>query len=338
MSAFAQRLSRIQCTYSMLLKLRDSCNRLLWTDVPWKRELGVYVAPCRVTWMWRGTRTYSMAVQHQNFNLEHNKEATLLESTRENKFAHNLFLNSSKYAQTVMQPSRTHAYVTNEEVLQLLEQDWNLMTSQQILSAVKKLSYNIHYSSKLVDPCRYEDAMNALCANREQLSDQDLMTTIQYLVPLYWHLSECLFYQELCNKLDKECVKRFSQLHINQMLMVCDTLYLLNRRSNSEYIWYAVRKLGNKVNKLSPHHLVQLLFLLNVCRKPPVNMYELEYRLEQCLDDLTINELGVATLGFFKTRTPIRSAQMLGNIMRKTISEIEIADSVSIGGIAKLIR
>lgn len=56
------------------------------------------------------------------------------------------------------------------------------------------------------------------------------------------------------------------------------------------------------------------------------------------MNDLSINELAVATLGFFKTGTKIRNIIFLDEIMKKTIAEIDIVDSVSIGAIFKLIR
>lgn len=316
---------------------------------PSGREFGAFarshvhvpVATCCATWgLGDAPRSCSAsAVRSRNTaDVDYDTAVTFVDRRKENEFARNFFLSSLKYASSVTRPSTAYAHITNKEALRLLVQDWASMTNGQTVSAVKRLSYNVRYSDEIVESYEYKDAMETLRARCEQLSDDELTTIVRHLTSLRQRLAECTFYYDLCERLDRECVKRFTQLPINDMLALCDALYELTRKHDSQYIWYAIRKLGNKSGKLTPQQLVQVLFFLNVCRKPPINMYELEYRLEQCLDDLSINELGVATLGFFKTGTPIRSAGLLGRIMRKTIADIERVDSVSVGGIAKLIR
>jgi len=287
-------------------------------------------------------REFTTPVVNYQIADEHNEIKIFKDKVKENEYAHNLFLQSIHYSKSTIRQSMAYAHVTNEEALKILEKNWEnkqLIINDEILSMLKKLSHNIYHNKNKINYIMYENFFNMLKIQCEKLSDDNLKIMMRYLMPLRSHLRQSNFYQNLCKQLDKECVARFTHLQTNEMLLLCDIIYqMIDKYPNSQYVWYAMRKLGNKPNKLDNHQLVQILFFLNVCRKPPINMYELEYRLEQCLDELSINELGISLLGFFKTGTPIRSANLLRRIMKKTIANIEFVDSISIGAILKLIR
>jgi len=278
---------------------------------------------------------------YQQIADEHNEVKVFNDKVKENEYAHNLFLQSIHYAKSTMRQNMTYAHVTDEEALKILQKTWDdnqLIVNDEILSMLKKLSHNIYHSKNKINYIMYENFFNMLKKQCRHLSNDNFKRMMRYLVPLRNHLVYYNFYQNLYKELDNECMARFTQLETDEMLLLCDIIYQITNNSHSQYVWHVMRKLGNKPNRLNNHQLVQVLFFLNICRKPSINMYELEYRLEQCLDELSVNELGVSLLGFFKTGTPIRNASLLRRIMRKTITNIEFVDSVSIGAILKLIR
>ncbi|XP_029171073.1 uncharacterized protein LOC114940524 isoform X2 [Nylanderia fulva] len=343
MSVLAQRLNRLRCTYSVLSRLCDQGNHVQRTigTLSQRGLIDSYRVTSHAHHVARNPRLCReftvLFPDHQqvDFDLDYRRESSRPEKIQENEYAHNLFRNSIHYTSTIMKPITTHAYITNDEVLRLLDQDWSLMTGEEMVSAVKKLSYNISQGKyECIDPLKYVNAFNAMCI--QKLSNDDLKIVMRHLVP-FCNFQNYHFHQKFCGRLDRECVKRFTQLNISEMLLLCDVIYQL-MRNKSEYIWYSMRKLGNKPNKLTPRQMVQVLFFLNVCRRPPINMYEIEYYLESCIHDLSINELAIAALGFFKTSTKIRNVNFLIQIMRKTIDEVEAVDSVSIGALIKLIR
>lgn len=341
MSVLAQRLSHLRCTYSVLLRLCDQSNHV--QRVLTERGLvGSNRWTSHVHHVTRNSRR-ELAVptadrQQIDADLDDYRENSRPEKIQENEYAHILFQNSINYASSVMKPITTHAYVTNDEALKLLEQDWSLMTGEQIASAIKKLSYNISQSKyERIDTSKYINAFNAMCI--QNLSNDDLKIVMRHLVPITLRVfisQNNDFYHKLCDRVDKECIKRFMQLSTNEMLTLCDIIHRMMHKS--EYIWYSMRKLGNKPSRLTPRQMVQVLFFLNICRKPPINMYEIEYYLERCIHELSINEVAIAALGFFKTGTKIRNVDFLIEIMRKTINDVDSVDSVSIGALLKLIR
>ncbi|EFN63850.1 FAST kinase domain-containing protein 5 [Camponotus floridanus] len=343
MSVLTQRLNRLRCTYSVLLRLYDKGSYVQQMIASSERGFSNHLTctsyiyhVARKPHQRREFAVLSTDQQVDRQRTPNGSEKPKSQKKTENEYAHSFFLNSVNYSMTVMKPIRTYSHVTNEEALGLLKQNWSLMTSEEILSAIKKLSYNICCNKDdCISPIKYINAFNTL--DIEKLNDNDLMAIMRYLVPFQSFLNHG-FYNSFCERLDKECVKRFVQLNINEMLLLCDVMYQIMRYKKSEYIWYCMRKLGNKPQKLTSKQLVQVLFFLNLCRKTPINMYELEYQLERCINELSINELAIAALGFFKTGTRIRNIIFLEEIMKKTIAELDAIDSVSIGGITKLIR
>lgn len=316
----------------------DSFSKRKLSNLMWPRTYHVAFTKLNSHWN-REFAVLAADNQHVADNETKNLLVDSQEKMRENDYARKLFLNSTHYKNTVMQQNTTYAHITNEEALEILEQKCNLITQDQILMIVKKLSYNILYSKESIDPAKYENIFNMLLSNYQKLSNDDLLTLIKHLVPLRELLQKFRFYQTLCDYLDKECIQRFSNLPINETLLLCDTMYLaMYTPWKNQYIWYSMKKIGAKPHRLSPHELVQVLFFLNICRKPPINMYEFEYCLEQYMDDLSINELGVASLGFFKTGTPFRSGEFLHRIIKKIIAEVDVVDSVSIGALLKQMR
>lgn len=344
MNVFAQRFNRLRCTYSTLLRLWNKGKCPQWVDTLKEREFSSLTwsrVPYTVCNWDNLRRSYqsSLPVTDQRIVDKYGGANFIPDRLSENDYAHNLFLSSMNYKDTVLQPSKTHAHVTNEEALRILEDNWDglLIKDEDILSAFKKLSYNISSTEESIDTIKYKNIFNMLSMQHEKLSDKDLITLMGYIVPFHKHLKYYKFYQNFCESVDRACIARFPHLDSKETLLVCDILFQL-KRMHSNYIWHSLKRLGNKPHKLTPHQLVQILFFLNVCRKPPINMYELEYHLERCMDDLSINELGIAALGFFKTGTQIRSTDFVTSIIRRTIAEMEVVSSVSIGALLKIIR
>ncbi|KAL1116213.1 hypothetical protein AAG570_005708 [Ranatra chinensis] len=67
-------------------------------------------------------------------------------------------------------------------------------------------------------------------------------------------------------------------------------------------------------------------------------MYELEARLEDSLDLLSVEEIGVATLGFFKTQTVIHGASLQEALIRRIIKEVDTIPEQALVSIIKALR
>lgn len=325
-----QRLGRLRCVYPVLLRGSDNGNFVHWVHGALPNKYSTQNVTCIDSERTLGIHPSTPVVEQDK---NENKRMW------ENEYAHNFFLNSLKYKKIVMQPSTTYAHVTNEEAMKILEYDWNLMTSAETVSAFKKLSYNFsHNNEEKIESLQYIKAFGSLKTGK--LTNDELMTIMRHLVQFDIDIKQCKFYYNLCIRIDRECMKRFLKLPVEQTLYLCDIIYQMTHCINyfSQYMWYSIRTMSNKPHKLNPQQLVQILFFLNTLRKPSVKMYEFEYQLEQCKDELSINELGIAALGFFKTSTKIRSSDFLNYIIQRAAAEINEIHTVSIASIVKLIR
>lgn len=93
--------------------------------------------------------------------------------------------------------------------------------------------------------------------------------------------------------------------------------------------------------RLPTKQFLHLMFLAGTCRRwhPSINMYNVEYTLEQCLDELSIDEVAIVGAAFFKTQSKIHSTSLLDKIYVKLICNLGIRDlsSVTLSSLLKVI-
>lgn len=80
------------------------------------------------------------------------------------------------------------------------------------------------------------------------------------------------------------------------------------------------------------------MFYANTSRKflPTLPMYDIETEICQCYNDLNIKELGIVSLGFFKTQTPIRNQALVSNLYKSVIKEIKNIKSLELAAFLKV--
>lgn len=257
----------------------------------------------------------------------------------ENQYARQYLQNSIYFNNTIVQPRKCEVVVTDEQAEQLLNRDWSTIDTAEIVSALRTLSYNItNKSDHDFNKIKYERILNALKENIDNLKDNLLEEVLINLLPFRKHLQNTKEFKVLMKSLDKYCEKQYIQWPIDKMFLIADSFYCLGFYTNSDYIWKLLRKMNSKLNKLTPKNLIQLMFLVNIKRKSALNMYEVEVILEQHLNDLSINELGIIAMGFFKSKTKIRNSALLKVIINRLICEINEVDNVSLAALLKLIR
>ncbi len=84
--------------------------------------------------------------------------------------------------------------------------------------------------------------------------------------------------------------------------------------------------------------MVHSIFLLNALRnKHPVgtNMLQVEYALEQKLYDLSVEELAIVALGFFKCGAKLTNFRLIESIYMKLETSIDFLDSMTLAACLK---
>lgn len=65
-------------------------------------------------------------------------------------------------------------------------------------------------------------------------------------------------------------------------------------------------------------------------------MFEFEYMLEQHIDKLSVEELGVAATGFFKSKNRIKSVSLMIAIINKMIDNIDNIPDITQSSLLKV--
>ncbi|XP_017486997.1 PREDICTED: FAST kinase domain-containing protein 5, mitochondrial [Rhagoletis zephyria] len=212
-------------------------------------------------------------------------------------------------------------------------------TIEELFSAFTALTqYCIHTNTCISDQ-RFTQFCLRFCEQTHHLNDEELLTTLRQLaqLPLEDSVREHN-YVELWNNLDVECCRRIDRWSSDELLLACDAWYTLNLARVSEFVWEALRKLGRKVRRMQPEHLVQAMFYCNVLRRPVFEMFDFEVNLARCVDSMSLQELGVMSMGFFKTQTPIRNPDLLDHLYNRLIAETETVDDITLVAILKVLR
>ncbi|KOC59256.1 FAST kinase domain-containing protein 5 [Habropoda laboriosa] len=257
----------------------------------------------------------------------------------EHKILHSLFENSVHYKNNIIPPITTVQQVSSEELNHFYIIDWESQTAQDILTAIKKLTY-CHIRGSSFEKSLYNDILQATIPKLPQFNDQMIKIFIQCLITLYDKVGDVNVYRKLLKALNKECVNRFYPSDVDEMLLLSDAFYRLNDH-DSEYKWRAMRKLCFKVHKLSGKNLVQLLFLLNLVKGGTtsfLNMFEIECHLEECMYELSGNEIGIIARGFFLNKKKVRSKTLMPKILIKVQQCADTMDSTTLASVMKLSR
>jgi len=67
-------------------------------------------------------------------------------------------------------------------------------------------------------------------------------------------------------------------------------------------------------------------------------MYDIEQAILSVYDEFTIRELGIVSLGFFKTQTPIRSQELVHSLYKSLLNELLNIRSIELAAFLKVCK
>ncbi|XP_043528613.1 FAST kinase domain-containing protein 5, mitochondrial [Frieseomelitta varia] len=278
-------------------------------------------------------RTYKMVAVTDIVQNDSTKENMYIP---EHKIIRSILQESTYYDKTIFPPIKTTAIVSSEDIDHLYTVNWFHESPNNIINAIKKLTYSYLSGTHLEIPL-YDSIFTACTKCLPELQDQQIKILLQCSIALQEMIIKTICYKKFIKTLNTECIKRFYGPNVEEILLIIDAFYQLDPL-NSDFLWRAMRKLATKVYKLSAKSLVQLFFVLPVVNISSINMYELECRVQECMCDLTGDELGIIARGFFRKKRRIQNRLLMPQIMAKTIKQIDIIDDTSLASIMKLIR
>ncbi|XP_023307598.2 FAST kinase domain-containing protein 5, mitochondrial [Lucilia cuprina] len=210
---------------------------------------------------------------------------------------------------------------------------------QQLFDSFKFLCCYCQQSNTLISQPQFNSFVSLYCDKIHLLSDEQLKDSLRLLAVLPPEQSvRSANFVELWNTLDIECCRRIEIWKTDDLLLVCDAWYKLNLARICEFVWEALRKLGRKVLKMPPNQLVQTMFLCNIMRRSVFDMFDFEVNLAKCANEMSMAELGVMSMGFFKTQTPIRNQELLKYMYQRLMDELHTVDDITFVSILKILR
>ncbi|KAH8418968.1 hypothetical protein KR222_010593, partial [Zaprionus bogoriensis] len=256
----------------------------------------------------------------------------------ENNYAHRILAGSLKPYQIVRStdlPSQPHINEAPRTVLRPAENT----EPGELYADWQQLVQYIAQSQAQISEERFTDFVRVYCQQLHLFNDEQLVGTLRHLrqIPAP-ESTRALNYVELWNTLDIECCRRIERWSSTQLLLVSDAWYQLHLARIGEFVWLALRKLGRKVRKLPPEQLVQSMFLCNLLRRPVFEMFDFEVNLARCVDQMTLQELGVMAMGFFKTQTPIRNPELIEQIYTRLQAELDTVEDITLVALLKVLR
>lgn len=315
--------------YTKIIILR-LCNKLYYTDMNnYVWSLNNIVKNCKYFLPYHTFATIAVNKTFQN--------EFISKKLYEHQIIHSYFENSIHYNDTIFSRIKTYAEVTSEDINKLYITNWSNESADKIFDAIKKLSYSYISGSRL-ELSLYDSILKACIKQLTILEDQQIKILMQYLIVLNNVLEKTHTYGTFMKELNKECLKRFYPSNTKELLLMSDAFYQLQDKK-SDYLFRAIRKLSSKSSKLSAKSLVQFLFYLNLTNiGSALNMFEIEFQLEQHMSDLVISELGIIARSFFLQKRSIKNKILMPLIMKKISENVDNLDSITLASIMKLIR
>ncbi|CAK9819711.1 FAST kinase domain-containing protein 5, mitochondrial [Anthophora plagiata] len=328
MNLIARTILYYRCNHTrILLRLFKRTHYTAWTPNTFQRfrEDYRYFLPCC---------TYQ-TVANSESQLYNFSEIDLY--VPEHKHVHLMLQNSNHYKSSILLPISRIQQVSSEDLKDLYATDWSSQNTEQIFNAIKKLAY-CHLNGSHFETSLYDKILQATISNFSKFNDHTIKLIMQCLITLADETNKTKAHKNLLKALNQECITRFFRIDINEMLLICDAFYQL-RDYNCNYLWRAMRKLCSKVHKLTGKNLVQILFLLNLCKPNSfVNMFEIECQLMECLHELSGNEIGIIARGFFLNKRRVKSRTLMPKMMERVLESVDTMNTITLSSFMKLIR
>ncbi|KAK8386176.1 hypothetical protein O3P69_010711 [Scylla paramamosain] len=260
----------------------------------------------------------------------------------ENEHAHAVLRSLPAYhATTVAKEETSGSTFYHQYTFPPLDSEWARCSADEVANRFIATSQECRYRPMDLEDRKHSELCSALVRNLRQLSDNQLLQVLSALS--LWPPTNATTtpnFVALWNALDQACTERINRWDMTRMFLVADHWYALRLSRISMYNIQMTKLLGRKVSTMGPTQLVQYLFYANLSRKlePFIIKKDIEKRISEVLTQISIEELGVIAMGFFKTQTFLKNERLVQGIVKKTQENLDCVSDASLCAILKLLR
>lgn len=260
----------------------------------------------------------------------------------ENEFAHRVL--ESAGVQNLLKQHELIPFINKKfhpetSIDALLSKNWDECDISEIMSDLESIityckTFDVQISDK-----KFDKFIDTFADRRFELTDDQLLDALKLLKFLPETPSKhTRNYWDLWLAIEQVCLERYHHWDINKRLLTTDHFYQLNLGRSSKLSYDVAIRMGRKIPQLPKEQLLQLMFLLNVTRSAITEMIDIEVNLARSLHRMTIDEVAVVCMGFFKTETRIRDPIVLKLIYEKLKANLDTIESIPLVNIFKVLR
>lgn len=224
------------------------------------------------------------------------------------------------------------------EFINLLQQNWRSSTAGDILDAFKNAANYCVLNNIPISDSRFDNLVDGLMDHVECLTDDELselLATISRYPACESYKSHN--YHDVWSCLDDICCWRLTNWSTDTILQFANHWYKLNLGRVSDFLYEAIQKFSRRPDKLTKDQLVHTFFYMNICRKRSIE-FVFESALDAVIDQLTVDEMAVCAMGFFKSQSKVKISHLLDSMIRKVIEEVSTIHEMSLCPILKIIK
>lgn len=255
--------------------------------------------------------------------------------------------NENRYAHKILQNSgypnvfRKESFVLPELMPKLdfkQAKNWDHLSCTDILTHLKFIAKYCADNGECISNDKFDSFIDYFCVKVFDFNDAELLEALKTLayIPETYSVNTKNFV-ELWSSLDDACVARIQAWDIDTIHLVCDHWYILNLGKVNKFNWTANKKFGRKIRRMAPKHLVQTMFYCNVLRNPIIDMIDFEVNMATSIQQMSLDEISVMCMGFFKTQTTIKNENLVIEIYNRLMSELSTIEDISFVNIVKVI-
>ncbi|XP_055844605.1 uncharacterized protein LOC129910997 [Episyrphus balteatus] len=259
----------------------------------------------------------------------------------ENNHAHQVLVNTIKsfpiFQPITVNSSSSLKQSLPQSVIDPLDYIGNNVNN--LVEDFKSLMLYCHQNEECVSNDKFDKFVQLFCTECHKFTDEQLIDCLSYLrIHPPTVSTRTKNYCEIWNELDKVCLNRVERWSMKELLHISDAWYQLGVARISKFVLIALRKIGRKVPKMSRDEMIHSMFFCNIVRRPVIEMFDYEVNFFKLIDGMSIDEIGVMSMGFFKTQTPIRNPELLNKIIQRTMESAGTIKDITLVAILKILR
>ncbi|XP_013175465.1 PREDICTED: uncharacterized protein LOC106123599 isoform X2 [Papilio xuthus] len=255
----------------------------------------------------------------------------------ENSYAYNIMENKG-YAMK-LNNKQDQVHISNYSLEDLLSENWTKKPPHTIFETFCILGVLCSKHNKCISDKIFDDFIDNLTDNLTKASDTELKSVFYSL--LKWPVTNSIKtrnFIEVWAALDDECLKRIRDWSYDEMLEFITMFYMLNINRASDFSYRCLLKLASKAKHLTAPQLVRTMFFIGIQRRSPKNIHNLEIFINERFNEFSIDELAIISMGFFKSKTPVRNMDIICKIIDIISNNSSQIHEISLAALLKIIR